>query len=469
MKTQLSTRARKSGFTLIELMVYVAILGIIVIVAGQAFVDSSRFRVRTENMIKSSEESARVSSLLKEDMEQMGAKSWYDESEGKFKTEFTTGEWSLVYMSEEDTSSFAFGSATDPGRGGQFDDIRFNKIKYNEGGEAVAVQQIRWFVDNGVLHRTCSTLNGAGADDCGAKNAAAKEVTMADGVTRFSLVPSQPDSSAGAVIEDDEEILFPNTSPSVPSFHFISREEETASLGGSSNFEAKWVFVENNEELDSLTAVILKGFKTNYNPETPIENITTRIAQEVFLAGGDKFAEDNDWSSNCNPFNFAPGETYAVRFKLGFNDDFNDYMRDFRPGVDHLAVGFRNQSDGERNIIPDFLIYPPQVEDDQKIRYLEFSVPTEINNVCLSVTAAFYSPRAHMGEIEIENLKVVRKLDELYRFDDDFDPKTQNEKRNVKAFKLFLDIEKRGEVGQSVLVIPTPNNGIVVPEAAATP
>ena len=37
----------KAGFTLVELLVYIAIVGIVVIVAGQAFSNSTKMRVRT--------------------------------------------------------------------------------------------------------------------------------------------------------------------------------------------------------------------------------------------------------------------------------------------------------------------------------------------------------------------------------------------------------------------------------------
>ena len=45
----------KAGFTLVELLVYIAIVGIVVIVAGQAFSNSTKMRVRTQSMLKASE------------------------------------------------------------------------------------------------------------------------------------------------------------------------------------------------------------------------------------------------------------------------------------------------------------------------------------------------------------------------------------------------------------------------------
>ena len=68
-------RREKAGFTLMELMVYMAILGIIVIVAGRAFSDSTKFRIRTQNILKATQEVENVATLFKSDVAQMGAKS----------------------------------------------------------------------------------------------------------------------------------------------------------------------------------------------------------------------------------------------------------------------------------------------------------------------------------------------------------------------------------------------------------
>ena len=65
---------KKSGFTLMELLVYMAIVGIVVVIAGEAFSNSTKFRIRTDNMIKSSHEAEELASLLKADVQQTGAK-----------------------------------------------------------------------------------------------------------------------------------------------------------------------------------------------------------------------------------------------------------------------------------------------------------------------------------------------------------------------------------------------------------
>ena len=63
-----SRQPRREGFTLIELMVYIAIVGIVVIVAGQAYSNSTKMRVRTQSMIKASEVAENVATLFKQDV-----------------------------------------------------------------------------------------------------------------------------------------------------------------------------------------------------------------------------------------------------------------------------------------------------------------------------------------------------------------------------------------------------------------
>ena len=58
-----------------ELLVYMAIVGIVVVIAGEAFSHSTNFRIRTDNMIKATQEAENVAMLIKEDFSQMGAKS----------------------------------------------------------------------------------------------------------------------------------------------------------------------------------------------------------------------------------------------------------------------------------------------------------------------------------------------------------------------------------------------------------
>jgi prepilin-type N-terminal cleavage/methylation domain-containing protein len=65
----------RNGFTLMELLVYMMIVGIIVVIAGHAFSNSTKFRVRTQNMLKATQEAENVATLFKADVSQMGAKT----------------------------------------------------------------------------------------------------------------------------------------------------------------------------------------------------------------------------------------------------------------------------------------------------------------------------------------------------------------------------------------------------------
>ena len=65
----------KRGFTLMELVVYMAMIGIVVLVAGEAFSNSTRFRVRSQNMLKAAQVAEDVGVLFKDDVSQLGAKS----------------------------------------------------------------------------------------------------------------------------------------------------------------------------------------------------------------------------------------------------------------------------------------------------------------------------------------------------------------------------------------------------------
>ena len=56
---------KKSGFTLMELLVYMAIVGIVVVIAGEAFSNSTKFRIRTDNMIKATQEAENVGTILR--------------------------------------------------------------------------------------------------------------------------------------------------------------------------------------------------------------------------------------------------------------------------------------------------------------------------------------------------------------------------------------------------------------------
>ena len=89
---------------------------------------------------------------------------------------------------------------------------------------------------------------------------------------------------------------------------------------------------------------------------------------------------------------------------------------------------------------------------------MQFSVPERLSNLCMAFTFASYSPMAAAGSVFISNLKLDKIASSNYEFVN-YMPSDNKDKQNVKAFRLHLTINRRGETGHTMLVIPTPSNG----------
>jgi prepilin-type N-terminal cleavage/methylation domain-containing protein len=88
----------KTGFTLIELMVYIALLGGIVLIAGKAFSDSSKMRMRTQSMLQASEIAEKVAVIFKADVAQTGAKTSMEDGTSESGAEYGN-KFSNIYTS----------------------------------------------------------------------------------------------------------------------------------------------------------------------------------------------------------------------------------------------------------------------------------------------------------------------------------------------------------------------------------
>ncbi len=437
-------RACTGGFTLIELLVYIAIMGFIIVVAGRVFSDSTSMRLRSQNMLNSAEEAGRVSALLKEDISQMGAKSW-----GKSSTsgsDFVVAE--EVYINPAATGGDF--SSYELVRSGNFDKLVFRKAYFDANGICGAVMEIEWSVKlpDSVLIRKCTTITIQGSKCTGGifdeEQQCPEEVEMARNVATFQFLPSKPGAAGNSSASGD--LPFPASSGS--SFGLIPENSSFDLVG------------------DVFT---LKGFTQNSSSSGDIRS-------DFYLA--------EPSGTVCRPFTFNAGEEYAIDFKLLHQVNASDPCRTassctpstplthsarynkmamFQPGRDHLSVGLRDP-DSKKPIagIPDFLFYPPQDKSaDSLARHFEFSVPST-TPACIGITAAFYSPAAG-GHLDIRNFRVSRKTDKVYHFDQselDYNP-TDADKASVKAFELTLEIDKKGEKSEAVTVIPVPNNGVL--------
>ena len=197
-----------SGFTLIELMVYIALLGGIVLIAGQAFSDSTKMRVRTQSMLQANQNAGNVSSILKEDITQLGAKSSQEAAAaGASMDNFSTDHIHDVFIdpdnadnAQKDSSSYRIGN------NGNLDTLIYKRIRYDQDGHYVAVDSIFWYVDGSVLKRGCKTVSGAEDIDL-CPSSSASIVEMAEGVQRFNITAAEPGAT-----ESTSHIL-PSTPP----------------------------------------------------------------------------------------------------------------------------------------------------------------------------------------------------------------------------------------------------------------
>lgn len=444
----------KKGFTLIELLVYMALLGIIVLVAGEAFSNSTKFRVRTQSMLESSENASKLAAIFKEDLSQMGAKSWKTLSAATTAPDLFDVD-SKVYIdfnntdpTKVDKSSYILTS------GGDLDSIDFRKMEYTETGVFLAVRNVAWYVKDSTLWRSCQTLSGTENGDCPTSATTVVPVKMADKVAKFNITPATPGISSSASASD---VLFPASSAS--GFRLLPRY-------GKFDTDSLYRVTVNPDTGE--VAVSVSGFFSNFDSESGTYNRSGKRAGQVFVgpavaSGGGS----GSWSGDCKEFTFVPLETYVFKFNLAFVKDNN--MRMFQVGKDHIAVGLRTKTDGNPiSGIEDFMVYPPQNSDAEKLsEYGEFSVQDTVK-ACLAITFAFYSPLAHSGTLTFKNFTVYRKTDEAYHFVDGYNPTNLKEKALVKAFRLEMDVKRRGEIGRVTMVIPTANNGVVATATATS-
>ena len=162
-----------------------------------------------------------------------------------------------------------------------------------------------------------------------------------------------------------------------------------------------------------------------------------------------------------NHFTFDTLVVYEISFEMP-PPPIRNAMEMFTPGRDFLAVGFRNNEGVQSSYLNDFLFYPPTIQDAfGRERKMRFSVPHKVEGQCLVFTFVSYSPVTSEGTMFIDNLKLKRVATANYTFDAWNTENDANivEKKNVKAFRLTLKVQRNGEGGVIETVVPTPSNG----------
>lgn len=468
--TRRAVEGSRQGFTLMELMVYIAIVGIVVIVAGQAFSNSTKMRVRTQSMLKASEVAENVAALFKQDVAQTGAKSSMEAGTTDAGNNFGTVHTS-VYMdptnsssSNVDLSSFRILSSS------SFSDLTIRRLRYDANGHYQATEEVRWYVEDDKLKRSCklldkkSGLDIADDDPCGDVGESPVEAEMAEGIADFVVEAAEP----GVTVADEQ--VFP-AADAGGAFNLFPRTGDMKYVGVTTVNAA-------GEQGKGGTQITISDFFTNYdsNDDTPgILDETNQKLNQVFAIKNENLVGTQTWKTVCSSYGnltLLQGQEYEISFSI---DSPNSYAADtkarslsFVPGVDHLSVGFREITTGDLprkegvKLLDDFLFFPPlDAENGHGKRSMRFSVPQKIENVCLAFTFACYSPLVHQGKITIQNLKLKKVAGTNYVFNDGgYDAESHKvEKQNIKALRLKLKISRNGEGGSSEVIVPIPSNG----------
>lgn len=432
---------KKSGFTLVELMVYIGIVGVVVIVAGQAFSNSTKMRVRTESMIKANATVEEAGMLMQEDVAQMGAKSAKESGEGSASDVFFKS--NMVYMDAEkgDSSSFRING----------DSLILRRMNYDSQGRFLSIEEVAWFKRNKQLFRTCKTIDRdksrlpSAPETCLEANSPAVEVL--DNVELFKAIPAKP-----AVVNGDYSSTVAGISPRLlPS----TSSAPSQSFRLYPRVQGDYFAIDRDPERGG-THITLTNFVSNFDEDAE-EIKTTKKANQVFVVGGTgTIAQNASWSDVCTKVNLEPNVEYEISFRIPFLDD--NKIRSFTPGMDHMAVGFRNMEGNMDAELPDFSFYPPVDGNANNKRSMRFSLKNRKENLCLAFTFALYTPLASMGRIAISNLELNRVETSNFVFADSYVPEI-SDKGKVKAFKLKLKVRQNGEMGDVALVVPTPSNG----------
>lgn len=436
----------KRGFTLMELVVYIAMIGIVVLVAGEAFSNSTKFRVRTQNMLKASEEAANVAAVFRDDVSQMGAKSSKEESSSA--DEFYVANVSHIYMDPNNANEDAADSSSFriSGNSSSTDSLVFRRMRYDANGHYASIEEISWYLADEKLYRACKVIaksasySFAADDPCASEDGTAVE--MASGVDRFQVLPGLPKIRTNATTAAFKtEQMFPPEG--VEEFAFVPRYGETDYLITSLGSAGK--------------SVKISGFTTNYDVESGAVTSGGKQANQIFAVTNSGSSEN--WRLQCaqddNHFMFIPGVLYEISFEI---EALNDEMRNFVPGHDHMSVGFRMTNGKAPAAIDDFMFYPPTGDASTAARKMRFTVPDTVKNVCLAFTFATYSPMLAKGKMAISHLTLKRVAQFGYEFDSAKELKIAD-KKNVKALQLSLSINRRNETGTDSIVVPVPSNG----------
>lgn len=391
----------KRGFTLIELMVYIAIASIVVLIAGRVYVDSVDFRIGTKNKLEVAENASNLMTYVDEDLRRLGARTSQIEASSSSAAVTTN---SLAYwdpITTLDSSSFAHTN------NGEKDQLAFRSAEYNTDGTIARVIQVSYHLDSdNHLIRTMSDLS--------AGTSSTSSLIMANNIVAFNVEPGiyTTTSTGGGIVEISPDDAAPT------SWGLAQRLGTTATVAADGN------------------DYMISGVLSSTNPE------------ELVLQAP---------LGTVKAFPITHGKTYTVSFTLKSNDAFRKY---FNKTNDTLSACIR-KTDAQTS--PHYLqcyhFYAGPVEADGKTRSFDFSSDDPlITSVALvyrfhfASTLTSQSPTFSIGHIAMQE-----KTGAIFDFKQSV---TTLQKNDVKALRITIRSNVHGEEQTVTRIIQIPNNGV---------
>ena len=350
----------------------------------------------------------------------------------------------------------------------RYSNLKMLYITYDDDGHYQSVQEVKWFVRNKTLKRTCLTKAGTEDERC-PKEGDPDTAYVASGVEKFNIIVPTPAARLANVP------VFPPASDGGV-FRLVARS------GG--DIYAPLQITNGSSEGVGGPKQVLSNFFSNYdNDHDAVLDPTNRKINQLFAVRADATSE-TEWNALCTSLGsitLEPDNEYQLSFFVPYIEN---KSRMFVPGVDHMSVGFRSIATGEppqkagKNLLDDFIFFPPLDVNGKGTRNMRFTVPEQLTDLCIAFTFASYSPLVSQGAVTIENLKLTKVATSNYDFGTPLYTSSNTgiattdikEKKNVKALRVELQIgrggkkdvsgvKQAGETGEVNMTIPIPSNG----------
>jgi type II secretory pathway component PulJ len=289
----------QKGFTIVELLVYIAMSSIVVVVAATAWYNSATFSLVSQKSLDLSGRANLTLKTIARDLERMGLSAGQSGA--------TVNITDLVYMDEDvdDRSSFEFWDNSNK------DSLIFRTARFNNTQSIIGYEEVTYKIENNQLLRVSAPYGLV--DDAG-------DITttiMEENVETFNIelgVYGRKTLTGDSVLK--EHILdSTSTSNNIGSF------ASAAYLASIGDFDAEpGIFI------------------------TP--TMDDRVIAFQWMEGGNAFE-----------FEPVPGETYTLSFNTSFNDDF---ISSYNAARDSIVIRLKHASDTSSLLVgtEPYRIYP---------------------------------------------------------------------------------------------------------------